>query len=288
MQVITTEAPAKINLYLKVLGRRQDGYHELDTVMAKLGLSDRLTIARRTEGIRLQCLQSDLPENEDNLAVKAARIFFATSHMKGGVDILLEKKIPVAAGLGGGSSDAAAVLLTLNKLFDQPLQGEELLRLGGDLGADVPFFISPLNCVRAGGIGEILSPVRMEGNYSVLLVNPGFAVATRWVYENFALTTPVNPYILGREWQDKTDDRVFSRHYLSKLTNDLESVTCARHPAIVSIKDRMRQFGALAALMSGSGPTVFALFDDALSAQRCSAHFSAKYETGIFVTRFRQ
>lgn len=288
MKAITAEAPAKINLYLKVLGRRDDGYHELDTLMAKLELADRLTLAAGPVGIRLRCPDSGLPENEDNLVFRAAKSFLAASGIKGGVDLLLEKKIPVAAGLGGGSSDAAAVLLGLNELFVQPLGNEELLRLAAGLGADVPFFVSSFNCARAGGIGEILSPVRMEGNFAVVLVNPGFPVATHWVYKNFALTTPVNPYILGREWQDKAEDRAFSRHYLPELANDLESVTCARYPEIDTIKDWMRQFGAVAALMSGSGPTVFGIFEDATAARSCARRFAEKYGTGVFLTAFRQ
>ncbi|MEJ2689982.1 MAG: 4-(cytidine 5'-diphospho)-2-C-methyl-D-erythritol kinase [Deltaproteobacteria bacterium] len=279
-------APAKINLYLKILRRREDGYHELDTAMAKLQLADTIDLEKRPTAVTLQCPGSRLPTDERNLAYRAARSFLEQTASSGGIWIRLRKNIPIAAGLGGGSSDAAAVLSGMNELFGRPLSQEQLMGLGKRLGADVSFFIQDFPCCQAEGIGEILHPFNLENGYSVLLVNPGFSVSTRWAYENFALTTPANAYILGREWQDKSSDRLFSRHYLSNLSNDLESVTCVRYPDITSIKARILQYGALTALMSGSGPTVFGIFDDRPAAMQCAASFEKMAGWTIVVTEF--
>lgn len=279
-------APAKINLYLKILRRREDGYHDLDTAMAKLQLADTIELEKRPVDISLQCPQSRLPVDARNLAYRAARSFLDQAGTLGGIRIRLRKNIPVAAGLGGGSSDAATVLVGMNELFGRPFALEQLAILGQRLGADVPFFIQDAACCQAEGIGEILQPFRLDLDCSVLLVNPGFSVSTRWVYENFALTTPANAYILGRDWLDKSSDRLFSRHYLSSLTNDLESVTCVRYPIITSIKVQILQYGALAALMSGSGPTVFGIFDDRHAALQCAASFEKKAGWTAVITEF--
>lgn len=284
--MLSMVAPAKINLHLKILRRRDDGYHELNTVMAKLQLADTVDLDERQAGIDLQCPESSLPEDERNLAYRAARQFFEKTGINGGVRIRLRKNIPVAAGLGGGSSDAAAVLRGMNELFGLPLSLEDLKKMGKHLGADVPFFMQAEACCQAAGIGEILEPVKLESGYTVLLVNPGFSVSTRWAYENFALTTPVNTYILGRGWRDNATDRLFSRHYLSGLTNDLESVTCVRYPEITSIKAQIKQNGALMALMSGSGPTVFGIFDDQHAARQAAASFGKRSGWAIVVTEF--
>ena len=284
--MLSRKAPAKINLYLKILRRRDDGYHELDTVMAKLLLADRIELEEQPSGISLLCPGGALPVDERNLAFRAARLFFERTAIDRGIRIRLEKNIPVAAGLGGGSSDAAAVLLGMNEIFGCPLSLENLEDVGKRLGADVPFFIQPAPCCHAEGIGEILRPLSMGTEYSVLLINPGFSVSTRWAYENFALTTPANTYILGREWQDNSIEQLFSRHYLPRLTNDLESVTCVRYPEITSIKAKILQNGALATLMSGSGPTVFGIFDAPDAARQCAASFEKRSGWTIVVTEF--
>jgi 4-diphosphocytidyl-2-C-methyl-D-erythritol kinase len=288
MNSISIEAPAKINLFLKVLRRREDGYHDLDTVMAKLALSDRIQIEKRAAKVSFACSDSSLPVNDDNLAVKAAHAFFRASDLGSGVHISLQKNIPIAAGLGGGSSDAAAVLLGLNAMFFLPLSAKKLYAIGRGLGADIPFFINGENCSRAIGIGDVLSPVRLKGKYTIVLVNPGFQVSTRWAYENFALTTPGNPYILGREWQDEAGDRVFGARDFTRLINDLESVTCARYPQVSLIKNHMKRFGAIASLMSGSGPTVFGIFSNLQYARKCVDYFKTSGSGRVFITEFRQ
>jgi 4-diphosphocytidyl-2-C-methyl-D-erythritol kinase len=252
-------APAKINLFLRVLGKRPDGYHELETWMQKVGLYDRLSLTlRERPGISLRCTGEDLPADPSNLAWRAASAFMTASSVGDwGVDIVLEKKIPVAAGLGGGSSDAGAVLRGLNDLFGNVLAEDALMELGGRLGADVPFFVSSHAAVLATGIGEKMKPLDSLDSCTFVLVNPGFAVSTKWVYENFALTKDAkNSTFSGPQ---KSDPCPFS---LSKGLNDLEEVTIGRYPEIAEIKKVLLAAGAVSALMSGSGPTVFGAFPD--------------------------
>ena len=253
-------APAKVNLFLRVLAKRPDGYHELETRMQKLGLCDRIVLTvRERSGIRLKCNRDDLPVDETNLAWRAAAAFFAASRQgtRYGVDIELEKNIPVAAGLGGGSSDAGTVFKGLNALFDNEFSESVLLDFGRKLGADVPFFITEYNAVLATGIGDRMEPVQSLDQCTFLLINPGFTVSTRWVYENFALTRDTkNSTLPGFRKSDP--DALLP----TGMTNDLEWVTIGRYPELAEIKRKLLAAGAAAALMSGSGPTVFGIFPD--------------------------
>ncbi|MEA3468207.1 MAG: 4-(cytidine 5'-diphospho)-2-C-methyl-D-erythritol kinase [Thermodesulfobacteriota bacterium] len=285
---LVVQAPAKVNLNLRILGKRSDGYHELDTVMQKLDLSDTLTL-RRSEmsGIQLSCPASDLPENDSNLVWQAAAAFFKETGLaqECGVSIILEKKIPVAAGLGGGSSDGAAVLTGLNRLFQTGLEEETLLRLGKSLGADVPFFVVPHPAVHATGIGDRMTPYDTLSNCSLLLVNPGFSVSTAWVYNNFTLTRADKDSNLSG-----FRENVRLNGQVCPLYNDLESVTVAHYPELRDVKSCMLENGASGALMSGSGPTVFGIFPDqegnrVSSLHECAKKLTEKYEGGVFVTR---
>lgn len=286
---------AKINLYLAVRGRRPDGYHEIASLMQKVELSDRLQIRRGENGIRLQCPGSGLPVDERNLAYKAALIFFDATGIAGrgestGIDIMLQKNIPVAAGLGGGSSDAAAVLKGLDKLFDTRLQIDQLLAMAGSLGADVPFFIPDHSAAWATGIGEQLAETAPLNDCHILLVNPGFPVSTRWVYENFALTSKGNPYILAPNRKppaatDRHGQTGQGFHLPVRLFNDLEKVTVKRFPEIGLIKQELRSDGAAGVLMSGSGSTVFALFEKKDRAALSFEKFAMKYGNNVFLTR---
>lgn len=290
---LTIAAPAKINLYLKVLGRRPDGYHELESVMQKVTLADGLSFLPQTEGIALACSDPDLPADEDNLVWRAARLFLDFTGATGGVRIRLEKRIPVAAGLGGGSSDAAAVLVALNRLFGSGLSEEQLADLGLRLGADVPFFVRSASAALARGIGERLTPVAGLTSGHLLLVNPGFAVSTRWVYENLALTSGGNPYILAPESGALTNGNSgpasLDFHVAPGpcFVNDLETVTIGRHPVIGEIKQSLLDFGARVALMSGSGPTVFGYFLRPSEAQAALRHFQGIYPDTVFLTEPR-
>ncbi|HHD63502.1 MAG TPA: 4-(cytidine 5'-diphospho)-2-C-methyl-D-erythritol kinase [Desulfobulbaceae bacterium] len=268
---ICLRAPAKINLYLRVIGRRPDGYHLLASLMQKLALFDRVEIERVPGLMTLDCPDSNLPHNQDNIALRAAHLFGDTFVERlpedYGARIVLRKKIPIAAGLGGGSSDAAAVLVGLDKIFQTGCSKQELANLGVQLGADVPLFIYDWPVAWATGIGETLIEADGLNDASVLLVNPGFLVSTKWVYENLPLTLEGKIFNLtnsnsNNAWRIENPfiGRSFSK---SDLYNDLEQVTQNFFKEICMIKEQLTTGGASGALMSGSGPTVFAVFDRA-------------------------
>jgi 4-diphosphocytidyl-2-C-methyl-D-erythritol kinase len=264
------DAPAKINLYLRVTGRRPDGYHYLATLMQKVSLFDRLLLRKIDSGIRVFCPDSSLPEDEGNLVFRAARLFLRTMapRLQGesGVEITLYKNIPLAAGLGGGSSDAAAVLLGLNRLFATKCSESELLAMGGRLGADVPLFIVDWPVAWATGIGDRLQPAVPLAGYRILLVNPGFSVATAWVYEKFALTVSGKKINLSSFYDEHAEgaDCPFTRRAIrpDELINDLEAVTAGKYREISGLQERLLRGGAVAAMMTGSGPSVFGLFPE--------------------------
>ncbi len=282
---LTLEAPAKINLFLKVLNRRPDGYHEIESLMQKIDLFDILHLARQGEEISLSCPGSSLSEDRENLVYRAAQAFFSATGIKAGVKIILEKNIPVAAGLGGGSSDAAAVLLGMNLLFAAGLELEYLMDIGLQLGADVPFFLQDCSGAVVTGIGECIQEVQPIRNYWILLVNPGFGVPTKWVYENFPLTSTSNPYILARGQKVTRILHAASPGLYEQLGNDLEVVTINHYPEIGEIKKELKKAGAVTSLMSGSGPTVFGLFLSEEESQRIFMQLSKKYVGNVFLAR---
>jgi len=282
---LSLKAPAKINLFLKILNRRSDGYHEIESLMQKIALFDMLHLSRKGEGIFLSCPGSKVPEDRENLVYRAADAFFSATRIAPGVHIVLEKNIPVAAGLGGGSSDAAAVLVGLNRLLAADLEPEYLLDIGLHLGADVPFFLQACSGAVATGIGECLQKVQPIRDYWILLVNPGFAVSTKWAYENFPLTSYSNPYILARGQLMDGEAYIISPGLFEELGNDLETVTISRYPEIANIKKKLKKAGAVAALMSGSGPTVFGLFSGKEEAQSSFMQFANEYGDNVFLVR---
>ncbi len=274
-------APAKINLFLRITGRRPDGYHTLISLMQKLALYDEIFLETTGQGIELHCPDGKSPENRSNLVYRAAELFFA--HLKRcnalskpacGIRITLQKHIPVAAGLGGGSSDAAATLHGLNQLTGARLTEAELAALGLELGADVPFFVRGDTAALAQGIGEELSPAPPQQDYSVLLVNPGFSVSTRWVYQNLNLTS-IDLKDNLQNFHGKCDGADF--------VNDLEQVTLTRYPVIAELKKEILQQGAAVALMSGSGPTVFGLFRDQKHARQALQSFQQSFKDSYLV-----
>lgn len=270
-------APAKVNLFLRVVGRRPDGYHDLKSRMQKLALFDELTLSRISAGIELHCPDGKSPEGPQNLAHRAAALFLAKMPEAGGARITLYKSIPTAAGLGGGSSDAAAVLRGLNTLHGEPLDEDALAALALQLGADVPFFARNAPAADAEGVGEILRPAPPLADCLVLLVKPGFPVSTAWVYRNLDLTRLPHkdslPNFRNDQWAD--------------WGNDLEQVTLARHPALAGLKAAMREAGAEFALMSGSGPTVFGIFTDRARAEAALARFRLQYPESFLVEPLR-
>lgn len=278
-------APAKINLSLKIVGRRADGYHLLDSLFVPVDLFDRLTIDSPAgdgepggEQIELTCSGADLPVDRGNLAWRAARAVLDATGSRTRIRIHLDKRIPLAAGLGGGSSDAASVLKGVNYLLGEPLARPELEELALGLGADVPFFIG-CRPARAGGIGEILAPLRIP-KYNYILINPGLEVPTAWAFSALgkALTEPgaadtISPVTIG------------SYEELSSLMNDLEPVVGKRWPVVQKMLDRLKETGAALARMSGSGPTVFGLFEDAEAARRAAGQLRLQAGWRVFSVR---
>lgn len=286
-------APAKVNLYLGVLGKRSDGYHDIVSVMQKLDLADRLHLRLAGDGITLRCPSTSLPEDSANLAWRAARTFFDRTGIRDGLEITLHKKIPVAAGLGGGSSDAGAVLRGLNTLCNAGLDTERLLAMAAELGADCPFFVADHSAALATGTGIHLRPVKAPKGYWLVLVNPGIAVSTRFVYENLLLTTDDNPYKLSgyshdAEYAASLLTAVFSRGAdCPPLFNDLEQVTIRKYPIIRRVKEQLLDDGAFLSLMSGSGPTVFGAFRHFDQASRSCEKFRQLYADVYVVSPLR-
>jgi 4-diphosphocytidyl-2-C-methyl-D-erythritol kinase len=264
----TILAPAKVNLILDVLGKRPDGYHDVAMLMVRLSLHDRVrvTLVPGSE-IAVTCPGLALAAGEENIAGRAARLFLDHTGRQSGVVIHIDKQIPAAAGLGGGSSDAAAVLLALDNLLGTGLPRGELQALGVRLGADVPFFLCGEMATWATGIGEQLQPWRGLTPCHLVLVNPGFAVSTAWAYQNLGLTHCRHTTKIPR-FPERMADLV------AMLRNDLEAVTAAHHPEIVVIKGRLMDAGALGALMSGSGPTVFGVFVTAAAADQAATQLT--------------
>lgn len=255
LQSITMQAPAKINYRLDVIGRRQDGYHDLRMIMQLVNLCDEVKISLVAEpGIRVFCGRDGVPDGEGNIAWKAADQLLKLSDYSAGVEISITKNIPVAAGLGGGSSDCAAVLKGLDELLGLGFSRERLMEIGTRLGADVPFFMFGRTAL-AEGIGERLTPLATVPDAWVVLVNPNIHVSTAWVYKNLQLTQRDRLDTLPNSFEDVAS-------LCGILSNDLESVTISSFPVIDEIKRSLSRLGAAGTMMSGSGPTVFGLFQD--------------------------
>lgn len=266
-------SPAKINLFLEVLGKRPDGYHELRSLLCPLGLYDTVRIRIGGAGIRVRCSKKGIPEDHTNLAWRAADAFCRALARRGiappgGVEIELQKQIPAGGGLGGGSGNAAAVLDGLNRLTGGPLGFSDLTETARALGADVPFFLLGKPAL-AEGIGDRLTPVEGLTPHPVLIVDPGFAVSTVSVYAdlNLALTKCAK-----RHKNFAFGERV--GHVAGLLCNDLETVVLTRHPVIGSIKTTLMENGALGSLMAGSGACVFGLYAGVAEARRAFEQIS--------------
>jgi 4-diphosphocytidyl-2-C-methyl-D-erythritol kinase len=249
-------APAKINLSFKIKGRREDGFHEIETLMAPISLSDRLTIERSKSGIQFSCDDPSLPDGEENLVVRAAKLFQETTKVGEGIRIALEKSIPHGAGLGGGSSDAATTLLGLNELFETRLDQKDLIALAAQVGSDVPFFILA-SAATCRGRGEIVEPARLPARLNLLLVKPDFGVPTPWAYQRWKDSRELPGVNYGQ--QD------FSGVH---FVNDLERPVFKKFVLLGYLKTWLcRQPEVGAALLSGSGSTVFAVLRDGANAE---------------------
>lgn len=258
------KARAKINLALDVLSKRSDGYHELRMIMQTVELHDNVQIELTNGGVEVTSNSRWAPSGIDNIAYKAASILIDTYKIKSGVRIKIDKKIPVAAGLAGGSADAAAVLKGMNELLELGISQPELMVLGKSIGADVPYCISGRTML-AEGIGEILTELGPFSDVDIVLVKPKLGVSTAWVFKNLVL----------ENIEERPDFSLLINSIENKdayavgnnMKNVLETVTVPKHGIINEIKSALKQHGACGSMMSGSGPTVFGIFPDRSSAQ---------------------
>ena len=266
MNTIQMKALGKVNLGLDVVRRREDGYHEVRMIMQTVQLYDKISISKSDKaGIHIKTNLTFLPVNENNIAYKAAKMLMVEFDIQTGVRINIEKHIPVAAGMAGGSTDGAAVLYGMNRLFHLGLSKHQLMERGVKLGADVPYCIMR-GTVLSEGIGEILTPVTALPDCYILVAKPPVSVSTKYVYEHLKLDETIeHPDIDGMVEALKNQDLC---GVASKMGNVLETVTVAKHPEIEDIKKIMVREGALGALMSGSGPTVFGIFDDKVKGEK--------------------
>jgi 4-diphosphocytidyl-2-C-methyl-D-erythritol kinase len=272
--------PAKINTLLKVTGRRPNGYHELVSIMIPVEIFDLLEFEILQEkAIWIQSTGYPVPNDEKNLVHRAARSFLSRTGISHGVSIRLEKNIPVAAGLGGGSSDAAATLLMLNRVNSMPLTESDLREIAVELGADVPFF---LNCKPslATGIGEIIEPLEGWPKFWYVIVTPPIRISTMWIYQNLKLelTTKSSDCILA-------NFRSETFKVANVLENDLENVTCAKFPIINTLKKLLVDAGAKGAMMSGSGPSVFGLFSSLANAADAEKFLISQNMGDVFLAK---
>ncbi len=285
MDELKLKATAKINLGLDVLRRREDGYHDLRMVMQSVYLYDQIEMAKcREMGITVSSNLSFLPTGPDNLVYKAAKLLTDEFGLRQGVKIHLKKYIPVAAGLAGGSSDAAAVLVGMNRLFRLGLSRTELMARGVKIGADVPYCIMRGTAL-AEGIGDVLTPLPDAPDAFVVLAKPPVHVSTAFVYGNLrAEQLTYHPDIDGQIKAIRNRDL---RKMAEQMGNVLETVTVPAYPVIEEIKECMKKHGAMNAIMSGSGPTVFGLFDDEKTARAAYGELDqSSLAKNVFLTRF--
>jgi len=295
---IIVEAAAKVNLTLDILGKRADGYHELETVMHQISLVDRIHLFPHQQGIMLDTNSSELPHDQSNLAYRAAAMAMGKYGQGEGIGIFIEKNIPVGAGLAGGSTDAAAVLLGLDHLLDWHLSAETLLEMAATLGSDVPFCMlgmpikkKPDSCygvtgatALARGRGEIMTPLPPRVIHNIVLVKPAFQMSTAEVYQDFSMERvegrPATASFV-KAWSFG-DDREIAGH----MVNVLESVSLGRKPEIGQLKQRLQQLGAAHALMSGSGPTVFGIFAARSAAEEAVRVLKKDYREVFLVSSY--
>lgn len=278
------KAYAKINIALDAIGKREDNYHLLRMIMQTVDLYDVIDIEKSNDSsISISCNKHYVPTDERNLAYKAAVLFRENFNIKDGVKISIKKNIPVAAGMAGGSTNAAAVLVIMNKLFNVNVSLEELKELGLKIGADVPY------CIQGGtalceGIGEVITPLKPFENKILVVLKPNFGVSTKEVYTNLDINK-IRKHVNIEELIEAMEND--DLNYVAKnMKNVLENVTLKKHSILKVIKEDMRRSGALGAMMSGSGPTVFAFFDDMLTAQRAFEFLKGKYKyADVYITR---
>jgi 4-diphosphocytidyl-2-C-methyl-D-erythritol kinase len=287
---LTVFSPAKINLYLRVLGRRPDGYHELETLMLPLGFGDEITLRPQVNGLTLECDNPSLPTDDSNLALCAARRLAERCGVKRGARIALTKRTPLAAGLGGGSSNAAAVLLGLRQLWGLQVDDSILHELAAGMGSDINFFMAGGAAV-CRGRGERIEAIPCKLSAPILLVNPGFGISTKWAYENWGKAA-VESRLTAHPPEVSLLLRALAEDDLAAVSrclfNSLEAPSIRKFPVLELIKNAMRDDGASGALMSGSGATVFGLFADPKAAEKSALRVREQFGPSMWtkVTRF--
>jgi len=281
---ITVFAPAKINVILRILGRRPDGFHNLWSIMQTVALEDEVQIRLRADrqDIQLRCDATQLAADQSNLVYRAANEVLVRAQQSIGLDIELRKRIPMGAGLGGGSSDAAATIIGLNHLLRLEWSPTQMADVGQLLGSDVPFFLFAPSAFVAGR-GETVRPVVVEGTRWIVLVNPGFGVNTKWAYQELAATrTAVTPLSLAQREIDR-QSRVSWAQLIATAENDFEAPVFGAHENLREIKRSLQAHGAEIALLSGSGATVFGVFADEARARLAQSQFVSENLMKVFV-----
>jgi len=283
LQSLNLLSPAKINLRLEILSKRPDNYHEIRTIFHKISIFDEISF-KKTSGneVHLTVDNPDIPKDNTNLAVKAANLLFSYAGIKPGIIIDIKKNIPSGAGLGGGSSNAAITLKSLNRLLNLNISEQILAELAVKLGADVPFFLTDSSTAYATGIGEKIKSIQTQNKLWFLVIFPGFTVSTAWAYN------AINKYNLLTK---STKNNIIYNYTLdintvkSLLYNDFESVVNKRHAEIPEIKKKLLKTGAQGALMSGSGSSVFGIFPDKASAEKARLRFKPDSKQAIFIAQ---
>ena len=283
MKKIEMKAYGKINLSLDILGKRDDGYHEVDMIMTKVNIHDEIIVEKTNKGIKIVTDSHIIPDDKNNLCYKAAKIFFQDTGIDGGAVITIIKRIPVAAGMAGGSSDAASVLACLNKLYKKNLDFEKLSQMGVKVGADVPFCIAD-GTFRARGIGEKLNKINSKTKLMILVAKPSAKVSTKDVYKNY------NDDLVKKRPDNDSIEKALIYNDINLLINSmenvLESVTIKQHEIISRIKNIMIGNGAIKSLMTGSGPTVYGIFESIMDMEKAKRKLSVIC-TEVFTTTTR-
>lgn len=280
MKGITLLSPAKINLSIDVLEKLPNGYHSVEMIMQSINLCDIVTIEKRYGGITINCEEPYVPNDRRNIAYKAAEAFFAHSPVRGGAHISIKKNIPVSAGLGGGSTDAAGVLKGLNQLYGNILSRSQLLKIAGTIGADVSFCIDG-GTQLARGIGDELTRLPDFENVDIVLVKPSFPISTSYVYRHLKLED-----LTDRPDTSGLIDAITGMDIpavAKKMRNVLETVSVSKYPELKTIMERFIDYGALAARMSGSGPTIFGVFENPEKALFAKEKFLKDYKNVYYV-----
>jgi 4-diphosphocytidyl-2-C-methyl-D-erythritol kinase len=289
--VLEKASGCKVNLLLNILGKRPDGYHELETVMHPVGLHDHLEFERAGSGISLTCTDPHLPVNSKNLVFRAATLFLQSTGAgpREGIRIHLRKNIPIAAGLGGGSGNAATTLLALNELFGHPLQPARLQEIASSLGSDIPFFLQNRPAL-ATGRGEIITPLEafppLQGTYLVLM-HPEFGISTPWAYEQLAKFPAALQGVAGRAAQLVSSLQKDLAGACRQFYNSLEAPALWKYPLLELFQGHLRENGALAALMSGSGSTTFALAESKKVAENLLESLKGKFGAGLWTAMLK-